>query len=415
MTGTAAHGSALAEWRTSWTVAITAMLGCSYTSIHVYSIGVFIFPLEAEFGWTRAQISSGMMILGVVGVLLSPFVGAAIDRWGPRRIGLTGAVLHLCTFASLSLVSANILSWWAAWLIVSTSAVFISPTVWAAAVSSLFHKSRGLALAVALTGTALSSMAVPALGHTLVEQLGWRGAYVGISLSYAVVTLPLLWLFFYGASDRQRGHARSGVEPAAPTAVLSGMTAREAFLSRKYLSLSLGAAALMFASGGILVNLVPILKADGLSVGTAAWIAGMTGIGTITGRLVTGWLLDRYQANVVGALGVVLPIFTAGLLLAFPGSIPLAIAAVLLLGLNLGSEVDAVGYLVARHFGLLAFGALFGTIIGITNLLLGVGPLVANHIYDLTRSYDTFLWIAIPTCLVASLFFLSVGRNPDEP
>ena len=102
------------------------------------------------------------------------------------------------------------------------------------------------------------------------------------------------------------------------------------------------------------------------------------------------------------------------MLLAFPGSIPVAIVAVLLLGLNLGSEVDAVGYLVARHFGLKAFGALFGTIIGITNLLLGIGPMVANHIYDLTRSYDVFLWLAIPICLLASLLFLSVGRNPEE-
>lgn len=406
MTGTPSLNSAMSEWRSSWTVAFTAMLGCSFTSIHVYSMGVFIFPLEAEFGWSRAQISSGMMILGIVGVLLSPFVGMAIDRWGPRRIGLTGAILHLCTFASLSLVSANIWSWWAAWLIVSSSAVFISPTVWAAAVSSLFEKSRGLALAVVLSGTALSSMVVPAIGNTLVGQFGWRGAYIGISLSYAVVTLPLLLLFFYGASDRPHRQAE------AP-ALLSGMSAREGFRSRKYLSLALGAAALMFASGGLLVNLVPILKADGMSVTTAAWIAGMTGIGTISGRLATGWLLDRYQANIVGAAGVVLPIFTAALLLSFPGSIPVAIAAVLLLGLNLGSEVDAVGYLIARHFGLKAFGALFGTIIGITNLLLGIGPMVANHIYDLTRSYDVFLWLAIPTCLVASLLFLSVGRNPE--
>lgn len=413
MTESASPSSALVEWRTSWTVAFAAMLGSSYTSIHVYSMGVFIFPLETEFGWSRAQISSGMMILGVVGVLLSPFIGAAIDRWGPRRIGITGAVLHLCTFASLSLVNANIWSWWAVWLIVSTSAVFISPTVWAAAVSSLFQKSRGLALAIVLSGTALSSIVVPAIGHSLVEHFGWRAAYVGISLSWAIVTLPLLMLFFFGASDRLRQRPDRQADTAVQ--VLPGMTAREGFRSPKYLSLSLGAAALMFASGGLLVNLVPILKADGISVTTAAWIAGMTGIGTISGRLATGWLLDRYQANIVGAAGVVLPIFSAALLLAFPGSVPVAIGAVLLLGLNLGSEVDAVGYLVARHFGLKAFGALFGTIIGITNLLLGIGPMVANHIYDLTRSYDVFLWLAIPICLVASLLFLSVGRNPEEP
>lgn len=411
MTGAASQGSALAEWRANWPVALAATLGCSLTSIHVYSIGVFIFPLETEFGWTRAEISSGMMILGVVGVLLSPFVGGAIDRWGPRRIGLGGAALHLCTFATLSQVTGHIWTWWAAWLLVSTSAAFISPTVWAAAISSLFHKSRGLALAVVLTGTALSSMVVPAIGNTLVQHIGWRAAYVGISLSWAAVVLPLLWLFFYGASDRRRG--RDGSRGASAAQLVSGLSARDGFRSPKYLCLALGAAALMFASGGILVNLVPILKADGVSMSTAAWIAGMTGIGTISGRLATGWLLDRFQANVVGAIGVLLPIFTAALLLAFPGSVPFAIAAALLLGLNLGSEVDAVGYLVARHFGLRAFGALFGTIIGITNLLLGVGPLVANHIYDLTRSYDVFLWIAIPTCLVAALLFLAVGRNPE--
>ena len=73
----------------------------------------------------------------------------------------------------------------------------------------------------------------------------------------------------------------------------------------------------------------------------------------MTGRLIGGYLLDRINGNVVGAVSMLLPIIPCALLLAFPGSILIAGVAVLVLGLSLGVELDSVAYLVSRHFGML--------------------------------------------------------------
>src|SRR5690606_17173957 len=143
-------------------------------------------------------------------------------------------------FASLSLVGDAIWNWWLLWVFVSVAAALVSPTVWAAAVSGLFHASRGLALAVALSGSGLSIIAVPAVATAMVENFGWRSAYPGIAATWALATLPILYLFFHGATDRAAAVAEA---PAA--ASLPGLTAREGFRSRKYVTLALAACALI--------------------------------------------------------------------------------------------------------------------------------------------------------------------------
>ncbi len=402
----ASKGAALAEWRPGWSVALSAMVGMTLCSIHLYSTGVMIFPLEQAFGWSRAQISGGALIVGCTGALMGPLVGSAIDRIGPRRIGLFGAVVFLIAFALLSLAGPSIWSWWGLWLLLAVATAFVAPTVWAAAVTSRFRASRGLALAVALSGSGVSIVVVPMVASWALQRFGWRGGYVAISLLWACVALPLLWLWFRGASDRD-----AALEAAPP---LTGLPARQVFRSFKYARLTIAACSLLTISAGLIVNMVPIIVSDGLDKATAVTIASLSGIGVVVGRLIGGWFLDRINANLVAAVSVLFPIGTAFFLLAFPGNFHAAVAASLMLGLSLGAEIDSVAYLTSRHFGLLSFGALFGAIVGLMNMISGLGPLIANMVYDVTRSYDAFLWIAIPGCLFASALFLSLGRYPDS-
>ena len=102
-------------------------------------------------------------------------------------------------------------------------------------------------------------------------------------------------------------------------------------------------------------------------------------------------------------------IAAAGALVA---AVPIALAAVILLGVSLGVEFDAVAYLVGRHFGLLNFGVLFGTIAGLLALAGGTAPLITNFVYDQTQSYNPVLWSFVPASLFCAILFFSVGRNP---
>lgn len=107
-----------------------------------------------------------------------------------------------------------------------------------------------------------------------------------------------------------------------------------------------------------------------------------------------------------------LPVVPALLLLAYPGDVTIAAVAVLVLGLSLGIELDAVAYLSTRHFGMRNFGVLFGTISGLLALATGLGPFFVSLVYDNTRSYDLALIAYIPLALLASALFFSLGRYP---
>jgi MFS family permease len=403
---------AAAEWRRRWPVVLASALGVGLMSVPVYSGGVFIAPLEQAFGWSRGAISSGLMINALVAVSLGPWVGHAIDRYGPRRFALAGAVILCGAIALLGALNASLWSWWAIWALIAVGAVCIHPMVWTSAVSSFFTVSRGLALAVTLCGTSLASFVCPVLGSRLIALYGWRMAYVGLAVFFALLVIPPLFLFFTSARDERGGPA---VDAAAP-ANLPGVRPREGLLSFRFARLLGAATCMALAAVTCVTSLVPILTWSGQSRAAAAGIAGAAGLSTIAGRLTAGWLLDRVSGALVAGVSVSLPIAAFLLLLLARGSAPAATAAALVLGLSLGAELDTVAYLTTRHFGLRSFGLLFGVIGASLNLAIAVGPFLASLVYDATGSYAPVLWAFIPVAALGGFLFSTLGAYPDfEP
>jgi MFS family permease len=141
-----------------------------------------IRPLEREFGWSRAQISIGPLMPSLAAVVMAPLVGLAVDRFRPRRIALFGVPFFSLALALLSTAN-DLVSWWGLYALLGVAAMFIFPMVWTAAISARFERNRGLALAIALSGTGISAAVMPVIATWLVNALGWRGAYVGIGLA----------------------------------------------------------------------------------------------------------------------------------------------------------------------------------------------------------------------------------------
>ncbi len=406
------HGpvqGAAAEWKQHWPVVLVGLLGMALATVHIYSTGVFMAPLEAEFGWSRSEIMFGFTLLTWVGACLAPFVGALIDRVGPRRLGLIGIVLYCGFLAALSLAVESVYSWWILWMLLASGGLFTKPTMWTAAVSSLFVKGRGLALAATLCGTGLGSALVPMISNWLIEQVGWRGSYQALGLGCLVILFPLAYFCFTSASDNARrastGAGKPGLQP--------GLSAREALLSRRFLQLSLSAFCITLAIIGFVMNLVPIMSDNGLERGTAAAIAGAVGIASIVGRLATGFFLDRLNGNVIGGLVVLVPIVSCLCFIYAPGSVAITLFAVVILGLALGAELDVIAYLATRHFGMRSYGLVFGCIVSLWSIATGLGPLMASYIFDTSGSYQPALWIFIPLFMLASLLLFTMGAYPD--
>ncbi|PEQ13591.1 hypothetical protein B2G71_04470 [Novosphingobium sp. PC22D] len=400
-----ARGEAGREWRAGWPVVLAATAGTTLPIVHLYSTGVMLPALEAEFGWTRAEISSGPAIVSVVVVLLAPIVGMLVDRFGPRLVGLAGGLWFCLSISLLGLGDQPIATWWALWALVSLGAVAVNPSVWAAGVSRTFNASRGLALAVALTGTGIGALLVPIAAGGLLEAFGWRQAYLLLGLCWGLVAVPLIYAGFRMKDDRS---------PAKPEGTVRSGGARTILLSRRFAMLALAATAVTFAGNGIVINLVPMLIDRGLAPLEAAGVAGVAGIGSIVGRLSGGLLLDRINAGIVAALSAGTLCLGVVVLFLLPASPGQAIVAVAVLGLAVGVEFDAVAYLASRHFGLEKFGLVFGTITGLLALTGGLAPLATNTIFDVSGSYFGALFLSAPLAVGAAALFLLLGPYPAD-
>ncbi len=396
------------EWR-NWTVVLACTLGVMLSATQNYSLGVMIQPIEGEFGWTRAQITSGSLIYALCGLFVAPLVGVAVDRYGARRIALTGVVVLPAAIALLSTANGDIRNWWLLWLLVGVGAMLAGPSVWTAAISSLFDKHRGKALAFTLSGTGLCGSFVPYLAAWLIEAHGWRMAFVGLALVMFLIVMPTTWFLFTSAADRVR---KSG--GARASAKLSGMSVAEAIRSRAFVQIALGGFILALVSTGFVSNAVPVLVANGYDRSHAAALAGLVGMGMIVGRLGGGFLLDRFNARIVTGVAVFLPAVSGLMIMAAPQSEPIVTAALIILGLAAGAELDGAAYLSSRYFGVRRFATLYGFVSGLIVLGAGISPTAANAVYDAFQSYDAALWALVPLAAVAALLFMTIGRYPDH-
>lgn len=408
-----AHFSASAsqEWRQHWGVVFAGFTGMALATVHIYSIGLFVGPLEEEFGWSRSQIMFGFTLYTILSAMMTPFFGMLIDKFGPRRMGLTGVLSFSACLAALSLATPSIWSWWLLWIVLSCGAVMIKPTVWTAAASSLFIKGRGVALAVVLCGTGIGSSVIPVLSHYLIAEFDWRIAYMSLAALCLLFALPIVYRFFTSARDNsRRQQTATSDEPPPP---MEGLPYKKAIFSFTFVKLAVAGFTITFVVTSFVISLVPIMTSNTISRETAASIAGVVGIMSVTARLMTGYLLDRWRGHILGGMIFIVPIISCCCFLFAPDSIVIVTIGVVLLGMTLGAELDLVAYVATRHFGLLNFGVIFGTIVSILNAAAGSGPLVVNFIYDKTGSYDIALWMYIPVCLIASLAIYSLGDYPD--
>lgn len=403
--------TAMQEWKSNWLLVLASTVGTGAGIMHLYTTGFFIVPLGEEFGWSRSEVTSALTIVSVASITCAAFVGVLIDRFGPRRVGLIGLLAYPLAYGLLSSVSSSLLHWWGLWVLVALSVQLVKPTVWAAAVASRFNTARGLAMAVTLSGTGIASTLNPVLAGFLLQEYGWRTAYMGLAAVWAAVSLPLCFLYFYGAADNER--LKPGLK-AAPRAIsLPGVPLREAALSARFWQLAIGCVLTAIVTLGLLVHFVPIVVAAGLTPGQAAAISALSGASAIVGRLGTGFLLDRYSGPIIAMVAFSLPGVACALLLTFDVSTTLAIVVACLVGVSMGAETDIAGYLTTKYFGLRHFGALFGGIVALLGISTATGPLLAALAFDISGAYTLFFTAGAVACAAGSLLVLMLGKYPD--
>ncbi|MEU4739377.1 MFS transporter [Actinosynnema sp. NPDC023658] len=383
--------------------AATVGIGLGVASLPFYTFGLFIPELEAEFGWSRSQLSSVLLIGSVINILLAPLIGTVIDRYGVR----IPSTVSLVALGGIFLLLASVGQPFTAFLLLSSLmyvlAAASSPVSFTRAVNERFDRARGVALGIALAGAGLVAFLAPqVLGAQIAED--WRGSYRVLAV-VVLVGAVVVGVLMPNSRALARPSARAGA-PAGEPAPRLGPLLRTPLFAR----LALTFFVLALALGGMPVHLVPLLRDAGVSPASAASTASLVGVSLIVGRLVVGLLVDRFFAPRIAA--AVLGLAAIGFLALLFGGPGLAPVAAIGLGLSLGGEVDVMGYLTARYYDLTYYGRLFGVLYAIFVLGVGTSPLLISWLRGATGGYDVALIASAGLLVVAGALLITSPRFP---
>jgi len=388
----------MSEFRLGWRLLLAAFIGIAtgVSSIYFYSLGLFLKPVAAEFGWSRGAASLGPLVGTLGAAIASAPTGRLLDRIGPTRTALASSLLLAACLAALALFTTSLLTFLAITGLLALLTVGSTGLSYSRLLVGTFDRHRGLALGIALTGTGVGAALMPLLLSPYIATHGWRAAYLALATVAAVATLPVGLML--------RG---SGGVPAAQASLppLSSVTGRPAF-GLLGLIFFLTASAVL----GTVVHFPAMLSDAGLSPARVGALAGAIGVAVIAGRAASGLLLDRVRARFVAAGFFALS--AIGLVVLAVGGTHFALPGALALGLSVGAEVDLVAYLVSRLFPRPLFGTAFGAIYALFLLGGAIGPALIGALFDLTGGYRIPLLGAASLLAISAILALRIGALP---
>ena len=389
------------------------------SGVSFWAFGLYIEPLETEFGWSRGEVSGALSL----GLLCSGFSGPLTGRWidarGPREVILFGAVTTTLSYGLLATTS-ELWQWYVYSAIngVFRQMMFFIP--FQALISRWFDRRRGIALSILGTGFALGGVVVVPSMRWVIDTLGWGPSFIFSGVVIALLYLPLGTLLVrnhpsdVGAQpDGAPAPAGEPVEPSEAASRLSGLTLRAALATPHFWLVAFGFTFLFFGMFGMLVHQIPLYVSLGVSRADAALIVSAMATLGIGSRLAFGLIADRLRRfeYLVMAMCACL---VSGLVALLLDSGVVGITLFVLLwvcGTGGGPIIEAM--LLTRMFGLAHFATLLGAMFVIEEAGLVVSPVVAAWIFDVTGSYDLALVMFVCSFGLSALLFAAVSRLPQ--
>jgi sugar phosphate permease len=376
---------------------VTAFLALfSIVGFALYGLPFFYDFMVRDLGWTRQQVTSGNAWSKLaVGPLFGFLAGVVVDRFGPRRLMLAGIVMAGLALVGLASVT-TLGAFYFFYLFNALGYVCGGPLPNQVLLSRWFAAARGKAMGIAYLGIGVGGALVPLIAHALTEQIGWRGALRALGLLMILIAFPAA--FFVKEPP-------AAATAAAPPAPLGSVLRRPAF----YL-LALASMCSIGAVGGTIQNLKLYLSMDrGLAQGETAWILSLVLMGSIVGRLLMGWLADRWAKKHVMLLVYALVAATIPLL-AFAPTPALIQVGALLFGIGLGGDYMIIPLMAAELFGLKLLGRIMGIILTADGVAEATVPMGVATLRDAFGTYTPgFLFLVA----LAALGALGVALLPS--
>ena len=350
-------------------LALFAIVGCA-----LYGLPFFYDFFVKDLGWSRQQVTSGNALSKlVVGPLFGWLAGIMVDRFGPRRLMLVGIVIAGAALIGLGGVT-TIGAFYFFYLLNALGYVLGGPLPVQVLLSRWFDTARGKAMGIAYLGIGIGGALVPLVAYALTQSMGWRGALRVLGVLMIVIALPGALIV--------REPPRPAAGPSDQTPSVAAILRRPAF----YL-LAAGSMASIGAVGGTMQNLKLYLSLDRkLPQGEIAGVLSLILVGSIGGRLLMGWLADRWYKKHVMLLVYTIVAATIPAMV-FAPSPPLIKVGAFLFGIGLGGDYMVIPLMAAELFGLRMLGRVMGIVLTADGVAEAVAPMAVATIRDRTGSY----------------------------
>ncbi len=359
-------------------VAATGFLSLfSIVGIMFYGLPFFFDFWVKEFDWSRATVTSGN-VAGkiIIGPLFGFAAGWFIDRFGPRRLMLSGIMMSGLAVIGLSTMT-SLWQFYSFYLLIALGYMCGGPLPNQVLSSRWFNKSRGKAMGIAYLGIGIGGMLVPQIAKWLNMQMDWRSSLVILGLFMIAVAFPMAW--FVQENPEAKLNETKTDEPK--------ISFKSILKSRSFYFLAIGSMCSIGAVAGISQNLKLFFSIDlKYTQGQAANVISLVLAASIIGRLLMGWLADRYSKKYVMML--IYSLITISILLLYYATTPGVIYLfAFIFGIGLGGDYMIIPLMAAELFGVKVMGRVMGLVLTVDGLGEAFGPILAGGLRDRTGSY----------------------------
>ena len=384
-----------------------------------FGISVFNPYLVESLILTQSELSGAYMMGTLLASLPMVLVGAAMDRYGPRRALFVVVLL----FGGACYVMSNVtglFSLFFAFLFLRMLGQGAMGLLGTNSLALWFNRNLGFASGIGSLAATLVFSTIPALHLYLIHAFGWKDAYVLLGIGVWVVVLPLLIPFRNRPedvgqwSDGRREAHRQENRPSerAGRASESDLTLSEALRTRSYWIMISATAVFSMVVTGMTFNTVQLFLDHGLSERTAAATFISTGIASAAARLGAGILADRIRLNIL--LSISMTVTVLGILLAIVMSTPLvAHGYAVVTGIARGIYLAVDATLWVRYFGRANLGKIRGSLTTVGVAASSLGPFLMGYAHDSLGDYDFVLWI-FALVLYTPLIMITLLATPPR-
>lgn len=371
-------------------VAAMATMAFFAWGLGFYSLGFYLSKLGPEHGWNKTLMSSAVTAYYLSGAVLYLLVGSLIDRYGPQRV-IVGGALCFCAGLACLTASGTVGALYGSFLLMSLGWGSLTVTTISTTLAPWFKKRQGTATGLAFTGASVGGIVCPPLLVWLSAHIGFGPALRGMAALALASILVLAMLVVKRRPEDLGLHPdgeavpvhKDGVSP--PSAAGRTWTRSQAMRTEAFWSITVPFAMALFVQVGFFVHQIPFLQTL-LDPADAAWVVSITTASAIMGRLVTGPVADKLNPRLLACMVMAIQV-VAMACLAFSQSMAALAITCFVFGAVVGNIVTLPALIVLKEFGLRSFGTVVSSVNAITHATFALGPLTVGLIYDRWGGY----------------------------